>query len=388
MENKIISNGLIIGEKEVFRGFIRIESGLIKEIGEGQPKIKDREIVIDAMGNYVMPGIIDIHSDAIEREIEPRPNTLFPFDMAFYEMEKKLVSCGITTIYHSLSYGQGVGVRDCNNVLNMLYEIDENRKKRTMLNHKIHLRYEILYLDGLEKVKELLDQNIVNYISFMNHIPGQGQFTKDKGYIDYAKKLWGFNDKDIQDLLEYVENLNKNMDKEKIKKLVKYAKEKGLNCASHDDDTVAKIDENLEWGISVSEFPITLEAAQYATEKGMLVCVGGPNIIRGKSHSNNMRAIDAIKSKSAHIVCSDYYPPSLLFSIFKMEEEGISLNESVNMVTLNPAKAVSIDKDYGSIKEGKKADILIVEKYNGYPIVRKTIVNGNIVYEGNYIENY
>ncbi|MCO5388777.1 MAG: amidohydrolase family protein [Desulfosporosinus sp.] len=163
--------------------------------------------------------------------------------------------------------------------------------------------------------------------------------------------------------------------------MAKIAKNQGIRLAFHDDDTRGKIDTLLMYGGTVSEFPINLDTAVYARSQGINVCVGAPNIIRGKSHSNNMRAIDAILNKAANIVCSDYLPSAMLPAVFRLVKEGINFTEAVKMVTLNPAQALGIDNDVGTVEVGKSADLLIVEMHQDYPILRKTLVGGNIVFQ-------
>lgn len=166
--------------------------------------------------------------------------------------------------------------------------------------------------------------------------------------------------------------------------LAKIAKTKGIRLASHDDDTREKVETLLACQGVISEFPINMETAIYAKSRDIHVCVGAPNIIRGKSHSNNMRAIDAITSNAADIVCSDYLPSAMLPAVFHLSKEGIKLTEAVKMVTLNPAKALGLDGEVGSIEVGKCADLIMVEMHQDYPIVRKTLVGGNLVFQSDF----
>ncbi|MEW6697075.1 MAG: phosphonate metabolism protein PhnM [Bacillota bacterium] len=384
--NKAIINGKLVLPDQVTDGTLIIEDGRIKHILREQWAVTDQSDIINAGDLYVLPGLVDIHSDAIEKEIEPRPNTLFPFEMSFYELEKKLAACGITTMYHSLSFGDGVGVRDCDRAIEVLKNIHHLRSRRTMINHALHLRYEVLYLEGLAIVKELIDSGMVDYLSFMNHTPGQGQYAQDEQYAEYAEKVWGVRGDETKDFLQGLKDLNQKVDWQQLKKLAQLAHAKGIHTASHDDDTIEKVYALQEWGIKVSEFPVTLETAKYAHQIGLYVCVGAPNVIRGKSHSNNMRAMDAIREGCADILCSDYLPTSLLAAVFAVHSERIGLPQAVNMVSLNPARAVGIDRETGSLEEGKRADLILVELRDKYPLVRQTLSRGVTVYEGNYRE--
>jgi alpha-D-ribose 1-methylphosphonate 5-triphosphate diphosphatase len=161
--------------------------------------------------------------------------------------------------------------------------------------------------------------------------------------------------------------------------LADYAHQKGIAVASHDDDTVEKLELNAKIGVDICEFPINLETAWAAHNKGIQTVVGAPNILLGGSHSGNMSAAEAIRAGCADILCSDYYPPAILHGIFIMAEKyGVSLVEMVNKATLNAARAMKIDRDYGSLETDKKADLLIVEMLDGYPVITNVLVDGRL----------
>ncbi len=165
------------------------------------------------------------------------------------------------------------------------------------------------------------------------------------------------------------------------------AAQKGISVASHDDDSPERVNRFLSFGVNISEFPLNLETAQHAASKGLHVCVGAPNVVRGGSHDNNMSAIAAIDAGAADILCSDYHPASLLAAVFKLSgildssETAIGLPEAVLMASLNPAIALGVDKQLGSIEPGKKADMIIVETFDNYPMVSTAMVDGTVVYE-------
>lgn len=386
MKSTVIKNGKIVLEEKIVEGNILIENGkIISTSIWNEKKLDNNYEIIDAKGMYIMPGLIDIHSDSIEKEIEPRPNTIFPFIMSFYELEKKLISSGITTIYHSLSLGAGGGIRNSEKLTEIIKHIDTFKRERSMMRHNIHLRYEITYIEGLKALKDLIDSNMVDYMSFMDHTPGHGQYATDAEYEVYVKKNWGITGDDVKDLIEKVKFLQTKINWDELKGMVTYAKLKGISTASHDDDTNENINKDIMCGINIVEFPINLQTAIYAKEKGLRVCIGAPNIVRGKSHYNNMRAMDAVKVGAGDILCSDYHPSALIYSIFCVGNEIGDLSKAVAMASINPARAVGISGFTGSISEGKNADLILVELFNGYPIVRRTIYNGITVYEGNYI---
>ncbi len=382
-----IYNANIILPERVVKGYILIEGSKISEVIEGSfPRVdytSDRSM-IDAKGAYVMAGMIDMHSDAIEKEIQPRPNTLFPIRMAFQELDKKLPASGITTMYHSLSLSDDWGVRKTDMVIGIIDSINRLKRMCSMINHKIHLRYELVFLDGISTLENLIREQRIDFMSYMDHTPGQGQFKDVEALKSFTIQSYGRREEEIDAFLDRTKDIQTMIDWAKLVSLAKLAKSKGIGLASHDDDTKEKVDIVLECEGVMSEFPINLETAVYAKSKGIHVCVGAPNIVRGKSHSNNMRAIDAIKYQAADIVCSDYLPSAMLPAIFSLTKEGIKLTEAVKMATLNPAKALGIDKEVGSVEVGKYADLIIVELHEDYPIVRKTLVGGKIVYQSDF----
>lgn len=382
-----ICNANIILPDGLLKGHIVIEGDRIARISAGNyPRVNvyTEAVLVDAEQAYVMPGMIDIHSDAIEKEIQPRPNTLFPVPMAFYELEKKLAGSGITTMYHSLSLSDEWGVRDKEMVVGMIDAINHLKRLRAMIHHKIHLRYEITFLEGLETLEKLIRNESIDFMSYMDHTPGQGQFKDSEALKSFTMQAYGTKEKDVEDLIDRTKECQEKIDWDGLKALAKLAKSHGIGLASHDDDSRDKIETLLECRGMVSEFPINLETALYAKQKGLHVCVGAPNLVRGKSHSNNMRAIDAVKNGAADIICSDYLPSAMLPAVFKLTLEGVGLSDAVNMVTLNPAKALGIDRETGSLDAGKRADMMIVELCRDYPIVRKVFSGGVAVYQADY----
>ncbi|EHQ89965.1 alpha-D-ribose 1-methylphosphonate 5-triphosphate diphosphatase [Desulfosporosinus youngiae] len=388
-ERVCIYNALIILPNDVVKGHIVIDGNKISEIEESDfPRVKCYSDItmIDGEGCYIMPGMIDLHSDAIEKEIQPRPNTLFPIDMSFYELEKKLVVSGITTMYHSLTLSDEWGVRNISTILDIIKSINRLKRTRPMIHHKIHLRYELPFLAGVSALESLIKEKSIDYMSYMDHTPGQGQFKDAELLKEFTIQQHGKNEREVEDMIDRTIENQTRIDWLKLMALAKIARSKGIRLAFHDDDSKGKIDTLYACQGTVSEFPINLETALYARSKGIHVCVGAPNIIRGKSHSNNMRAFDAINNNAADIVCSDYLPSAMLPAIFHLTKEGIKLTEAVKLVTLNPAMALGIDSDVGTIEVGKSADLIIVEIHQNYPILRKTLVGGKTVFQSDFQE--
>jgi len=345
------------------------------------------ERVINAHGRYIMPGLIDVHSDRIEQYISPRPTSQMDFEFGLKTCERDLLGAGITTMYHSLSlYGDeffgSSPFRTKENVQKLADLITGIHLRNHLIHHRLHLRIEIDNPEAYDIACDMIGQGKVHQISFMNHSPGQGQYRSIEVYRDAGLKYNGsLGGKDVgtmsaDELMEYHENKPKLTNRQ-LRELTELAHAKRIPVASHDDDTIEKLEENIKIGVDISEFPISIGAAKAAKAQGFYTVVGSANIMRGCSHSGNMSATEAILENCVDIICSDYCPAAILHSIFLIHtKHGVPLPQMVNRATLNPAKAMRTDKDYGSIEQGKKADLLIVDILDGYPVITHTFVDG------------
>lgn len=387
MANTLLKNATIVTEDSVLKGWdLYIENNKISKIQQkiDSKKMEDVE-VIDCNQAIVMPGIIDIHSDMIEGFIQPRSTAVMDFELGFLEAERTLGICGITTMFHSISmYRDGSWdskmIRQAKQVRKIARMIRDYQEKETLIHHRYHLRYEIDNLSCYDQVKEMLEGREVDLISFMDHSPGQGQYkdlTIYKKHLPNAGK--NLSDEEFANLIEREQQKNK-VSYEQLKELVEIGKAQGISVASHDDDTIERLLENEKLGVAISEFPITLEVAKKARELGQQTVLGAPNVLLGGSHSGNLSATRAIQENAGSILVSDYYPQSLLQAVFLLYREGImALEDAVSLVTLNPARATGIDKETGSIKEGKRADLLVVTQKNGLPFIQQVFVDGSCI---------
>ncbi|MFD2327669.1 alpha-D-ribose 1-methylphosphonate 5-triphosphate diphosphatase [Cohnella sp. GCM10020058] len=375
-----IRNGKVVLPGSVEQADIFVENGRIVRIGStGASGVGEDVPTIDAEGAYVMPGLVDIHCDAIEKETEPRPNTLFPMEMAFLQFERKLAGHGITTMYHSLSLGVGLSLRGEHLVSEMIGTIRRLSAQRSMIRHRVHLRYEVSHLTGFPLADRLIREGQIDYLSLMDHAPGQGQYRRPGAFHRYVMKNQGVDAEECERIVEELQARRALIDWDKLRRLTGLARQHGIAVASHDDDTPDQVDRSMAFGASISEFPLNLETAAYAFGQGMKICVGAPNIVRGGSHDKNLTAMEAVRAGVAGIVCSDYHPASLLHSLFGMYADGIPLHEAVRMASLEPATALGQAASVGSIEPGKLADLLVVRTIGAVPVVTDTIVEGTIV---------
>jgi len=385
----VITNATVVTPFEVLNGAsVVIEQGIIKQVAQ-QVDEPVGATVIDAAGAILMPGIIDIHTDAMDAEIVPRTGADIPIAVAFRELERKMSGCGFTTVYHSLHLGYDMAEVHSRSKYsrNQVFEtVHRAAKGSTLLNNKIHLRFELSGVNSYDICLELMDKGYVDLLSVMDHTPGQGQLTKEH-FIEYAIKMGRSNEEALR---LYDERTSVPIiEGERLEALISHAQKLHIPVASHDDDSTQKVDYFHRIGVNICEFPINMETAQHATRLGMHVVGGASNILRGGSLSGNLSMKEAVLNGAVDTLCSDYYPPSILHSVFKLyNEEGLPLHEAVNLATLNAAKAAGISHLTGSIEAGKDADLLLVNLVDGLPMVTHTIVQGNIVAQAGYKKLY
>ncbi|WP_127578966.1 alpha-D-ribose 1-methylphosphonate 5-triphosphate diphosphatase [Paenibacillus koleovorans] len=385
--NATIRGGRIVTPSGVIEnGTVVVEEGRIADI---RPYAAGSisSTTIDASGCWVLPGMLDTHSDAIEHEMQPRPTSRFALDFSYRELERKLVGQGVTTIYHSLSmWGDNTSneARKNHNVLETVRRLNELRRQEHMIHHRVHVRVEITNDTAPPYVEEFIANGLVDQISFMDHTPGQGQYRN----TDVQKKFIMERQKKTEEEVDAILAERRSRPKvgvAELQRLADFAFERGIPLASHDDDTMEKLDQVQAWRGTISEFPIDLEIAVEAKRRGLFVVMGAPNVMLGRSHSNNLSAQEAIRAGVVDILCSDYYPPAMLRAVFLLHKQGLGIVEAVNMVSLNPARALRTDRDQGSIEVGKEADLLIVRETASFPVIEKVIVRGQVVCQMDYI---
>ena len=357
-----------------------IEDGLITAInpssGNGAP-------VIDLRGRTLMPGMIDLHCDALEKEVEPRPNVHFPLDFACAQADKRNAAAGVTTVFHALSFAnEELGMRN-NAFAASVARAVHAWNPHGLIDNRVHCRYEVTDPTAPEILLELMAADEMHLLSVMDHSPGQGQFKDIAAYRDYLARSYK---KSAAELDAIVENKLAQADgaMSRIRRLIDAAKQNGIHIASHDDDTPEKIETLHGLGVGISEFPINLESARAARRLGMSTVFGAPNILRGKSQSGAIKALDAVQAGVADCLCADYHPAALIVAVFRLPElAGISLADSVRLVSANPARAAGLD-DRGEIAVGKCADLISVAQVNGLVQASSVFSNGKLVYEARF----
>jgi alpha-D-ribose 1-methylphosphonate 5-triphosphate diphosphatase len=381
MNSWFIKNAQVVTpEGTLYDASVWIEDGRIRQIGHIPEYAAQSGQVLDAAGAIVMPGIIDMHTDAMDAEIVPRPGADIPIPVAFRELERKMCGCGITTVYHSLHLGYINAQSHSRSKYSrgeVFREVSRAAAGPTLIHNKIHLRFELTGIAAFGECLDLIREGYVDLLSVMDHTPGQGQ---DKaGMFKTELKAKGKSEAETHQMLQEWMTRPK-LEGDSLQAMVDLAKKKGIPVASHDDDSIEKVDEMVALGVTISEFPINMETAKYATRMGMYVAGGASNVLRGGSLSGNLDMTAAIREGAVGMLCSDYYPASILHSVFRLHGiEGMALHEAVNLATLHPAQSVGIDDETGSLEAGKQADLLVVRLQDSIPMITHVMVGGKMV---------
>lgn len=337
---------------------------------------------VELADKLVAPGFIDLHSDAVEKEIEPRPGASFPIENALVELDKKLAMAGITTMFHAIAFNEEalVGQRGTETAALLIEEIFKSNAGMLAIDNLVHARFEITSFSSVEPLKLLMDLGMVQLLSFMDHSPGQGQFKTIEKWKEYHKPVYELSDEEAGGVLAR-QREKKLLSLDYLKELAGHARERNILLASHDDDTPEKIELMESLGVSIAEFPLCLETARYAKQRRMNTGMGAPNVVRGRSQSGNISARFLVEENCCDFLCSDYHPSSMLQAVYALHREmGVELADAFNLVTTNPAKIVELD-DRGAIAAGKLADLVVIDDQRVAKVIM-TLKSGRLIYSG------
>lgn len=372
----VFDNAQMILRDRVMTGHLVCRGGEIAEIGEGRTGLA---AALDLEGEFLLPGLVELHTDNLERHVAPRPNVRWPMMPALISHDVQLAASGITTVLDALAIvdrGESP-VRGA-----MLHEATLTigaAKQDGLLraDHLLHLRCEVSYAEVVEACEQLIGSPLVRLVSLMDHTPGQRQFTQVEHYYAYYQGKFGYSAADMEALVERRMADQRRYADVNRRRVVALCRDRGLALASHDDATLEHVMEALDLGMAMAEFPTTLEAAAVAHERGMAVIMGAPNVVRGGSHSGNVSARSLAAERTLDILSSDYMPASLLHAAFLLHEhERIDLASAVAMVSRTPARAIGLD-DRGEIAVGQRADLVRARLAGEYPIVREVWRGGS-----------
>lgn len=361
-----LANARLVLDDRVMTGRVEIEGGRIAAITEGTDVPRGAE---DCRGDFLLPGLIELHTDNLERHIEPRPQVDWPHRAAILAHDAELAATGITTVFDALRVGSILSGKSRYHkyARSMATEILELRDEGALrISHYLHLRAEICSETLLEEFAEFTPDDRVGLVSLMDHTPGQRQFRDINQLRAYLIGKKGMTEADFIEHVAQLTELQALVGASHEAGAVEEARRLGATLASHDDTTADQVAVSVGHGVGLAEFPTTVEAAQACRDAGIAVMMGAPNIIRGGSHSANVSAVDLARRDLLDIVSSDYVPAALLQAAFRLAEVWEDLPRAVACVTRAPAESVGLT-DRGRIAPGLRADLVRVRLHGGCP---------------------
>jgi alpha-D-ribose 1-methylphosphonate 5-triphosphate diphosphatase len=364
----VLANARVIMRDEVVPGAVRVVAGRIEDVAQTRTAAATAS---DLEGDYLMPGIVELHTDVFEKHAFPRPGARWPEVAAVVAHDAQLVGAGITTVLDSLAVGyvfdSGQRARDPVALIGAI------RAARTggllKAEHLLHLRCEVSTQHVVEDFAPHADDPLVRLVSLMDHAPGQRQFTSVARYREYNQGKYGLSDAELDTLVaKRLADQARYGDAHRAA-ILSLCAAAGLPLASHDDATTAHVEEAAKAGMVIAEFPTTLDAARAAKAYGLAVVGGGPNLVMGRSHSGNVGAGELAAEGLLDILSSDYVPASALHGAFLLHHRhGHALPDAIACVTATPAERVGLD-DRGEIAPGRRADLVRVRVVGELPLV-------------------
>lgn len=364
----VLKNANIVLPDEVISGTVKIVDGIIVDITSGSSVSGE-----DMEGDYLTPGLVELHTDHLEGHYAPRPKVRWNPIAAVQAHDAQIAASGITTVFDALRIGfdqeAQTGIDDMRKLSSAIAEGREAGRLRA--DHFLHLRCEVSAPDCLSAFERFGVHPLVKLVSLMDHAPGQRQFTDIETYKSYYMSKLKVSEEEFIRYCEKRMGQSQQYSASTRKAIANACTERGIVLASHDDATVDHVAEATEQGIRVAEFPTTHLAAKASKESGMSVLMGAPNVVRGGSHSGNVSARELAEAGHLDIISSDYIPASMMQSAFFMADvmDAITLPQAIKFVSSNPAKAVGL-QDRGEIAIGKRGDLVRVQIAEHVPIFR------------------
>jgi len=365
----ILTNAILVLADTVVSGTIVLRGTEIVDI---QPTRSTVASAIDLGGDYLIPGVVDVHTDNLERQVQPRTLARWPSRSAMVAHDAQCAAAGVTTVLDALCLGDlGFDKERVRTFKEGVVDLDALTEANLLKSeHFLHLRCEIPAVDTLELLEPVADHPRVRMISLMDHSPGVGQYAN----MEFYRKLRrgnGMDDAYIERRIQELQEQRSRLRDPNRRALLDRVRGRNIALASHDDRTEEEVAENAADGIRISEFPVSMVAAKAAKAAGMQVIAGAPNIVRGGSHSGNVNASDLLAAGAVDAFASDYVPPSLVEAAFQVAREArIGLPVAIAMVTEHPARMAGLP-DRGRLQVGLRGDVVRVRLHETLPIVRQ-----------------
>jgi alpha-D-ribose 1-methylphosphonate 5-triphosphate diphosphatase len=375
MNELVLTNAQIVLPDAVRRGSVLMRDGCIAAI-DGESAAAG---ATDLGGDYLIPGLVEIHTDNLEAHLKPRPGVRWPVEAAVMAHDAQMATAGITTVFDALAVGdpmRGFRSQIFGKAIATITAAQQGGLMR--VDHLLHLRCEVSAADMMELFVPHAGNPLLRLVSVMDHTPGQRQWRDLESFRTFNRdKSW--NDQDLAAVIsDYQEKMAIYSDVNR-RQILDLCRGLDVPLASHDDTTEEHVAQAHEEGIAISEFPTTVAAAQRARACGMMNVMGAPNVVRGASHSGNISALSLAEAGLLDILSSDYVPASLLHAAFLLDARGhMNLPAAIAVVTSNPARAIGLT-DRGEIALGQRADLVRVRLHGDLPVVRQVWRGGERV---------
>ncbi len=378
VQEQVLTNVRLVLADQVVLGSIALSKGRISQISDRGSQLAHAQ---DCQGDWLLPGLIEMHTDNIEKHLQPRPKVFWPDTRAAYlSHDWQMASAGITTVYDALGLGEYNKASGRRELLARAVDAisDPDNRQHSRVEHLLHLRCELADEMVCDFFDQVANNPYVHLLSLMDHTPGQRQWHDLEKYATFHRDK-GWDAQQLADNVAMRTELQQRYSESNRQYLVQQAQQRRLVIASHDDTTLEHVHQAKSEGASISEFPTTLLAAQEARRLGMANVMGAPNLLRGQSHSGNVSALQLAQEGLLDILSSDYAPAGLLQAVFRLHQlEVCSLPDAVALVTSRVAQALSLD-DRGELRPGMRADLVRVTKVLQTPVVRQVWSRGQQV---------
>ena len=367
-DETILTNARLVLPEEVIEGSVVLRDGVIARVDRGASHVR---AALDMDGDTLIPGIVDVHTDNLERQVQPRRNARWPSRSALLAHDAQCAAAGVTSVLDALCLGDlGFNENRIRTFRDGVADLDALGDTGLLkAQHFLHLRCEMPAPDMLDLFEPVAGHPRVRMISVMDHCPGHGQYA-DLDYYRRLRRKDGHSEEYIERRIAELVDQRARLREPNRRAILQRAAALDVPLASHDDRTEEEIAANRADGIMISEFPVTMLAAQAAKRAGMDVIAGAPNIVRGGSHSGNVAAADLVTERAVDAFASDYVPGSLVEAAFRCAASGArDLPAAIALVSDSPARMAHLT-DRGRIAEGLRADVGRVRIHEGHPVVR------------------
>lgn len=376
MNEQVFTQARIVTPDGIVDGSLQVRDGRIAAIDAGASRVPG---AIDLQGDYLLPGLVEVHTDNLERHIMPRPKVVFPTQPAVQAHDAEVAAAGITTVFDAIGvgdpYGEGFRARDQSALLAVLDHLDHAGVLRAQ--HYLHIRCELPAPNARELFEPFANHPRLRLLSLMDHTPGQRQWSDIEHARIYYTGKKGWSDAQFEAEVRLAPERQARHAQPNRDWFADFARTRGVALATHDDTTLEHVDEAVALGAAMSEFPTTMAAARHARARGLATIAGAPNVVRGGSHSGNVAAMDLARAGVLDVLSSDYVPASLINAAWRLHHEGgFPLNEAVNLVSRNPARACGLT-DRGELAAGLRADLVRIREVQGLPVVREVHRDGH-----------